>query len=64
MSQPRRTNADGTYSPIPTMNRQEWDELRGRPLEFPRLGSRQVTVNSQPRVIVRGRQKRTATKGA
>ena len=60
MSQPKRDNADGTYTPIPTMNKAEWDDLRGLPVTFPILAfPRQITVNSQPRPIVRTKQTRS-----
>lgn len=67
MSQPKRTNSDGTYTPLATMNKSEWEAISREPMSAwaSRVGRRQVTVNSQPRIVVRGRQqKRVATKGA
>lgn len=60
MSQPKRVNDDGSYTPIPTMNKAEWDALRSEPMSTwaRRIGSRQITVNSAPRIVVRGRLKR------
>jgi hypothetical protein len=65
-TQPKQENADGTYTPIPTMNRQEWDALRAEPVSDWAQGlfKRQITVNSAARVIVRGQRKRIITKEA
>lgn len=67
MSQLKRTNADGSYTPLATMSKAEWVRLlKSAPDSLgKRWGKQQLTVNSQARVVIRGRQpKRTATKGA
>jgi len=60
MSQLKRNNPDGTYAPLPTMSKAEWAELQTAPMsDWARnIGRRQVTVNSEPRIIVRGQRKR------
>lgn len=71
MSQPKRMNSDGTYTPLATLSKAEWTELlaAGMSTWAQRIGRRQVTVNSQPRIVLRGHElkqatKRGATKGA
>lgn len=66
MSQLKRMNPDGSYTPIATMSKAEWDALRAAPDSLgPRWGKQQITVNSSTHVVIRGRQqKRTITKGA
>lgn len=66
MSQLKRTNPDGSYTPLATMNKAEWDALKSAPDSLgKRWGKQQLTVNSETRVVIRGRQqKRNATKGA
>ena len=58
--QPKRTNADGTWTPLPMLSKAEWADLNAQPMSdwAKRIGTRQITVNSQPRVIVRGRLQR------
>jgi hypothetical protein len=53
------------------MNKAEWEAVSREPMSTwaKRVGRRQVTVNSQPRIILRGHElkqatKRSATKGA
>lgn len=61
MSQLKRLNADGTYTPLATMSKAEWDGLKLAPDSLgKRWGKQQITVNSAPRVVRRGQQKRTA----
>lgn len=67
MSNPRRTNLDGSYTPLATMSKAEWDALKTAPDSLgPRWGKQQITVNSSTHVVIRGRQqKRTnSPKGA
>lgn len=65
MSNPKRMNADGSYTPLATMSKAEWDALKTASDSLgPRWGKQQITVNSMPRVVRRGQQKRTITKGA
>lgn len=65
MSQLKRLNADGSYTPLATMSKGEWDALKSAPDSLgKRWGKQQITVNSMARVVRRGQQKRTTTKGA
>jgi hypothetical protein len=66
MSQLKRTNPDGSYTPLATMSKIEWTELQeSKDSLGKRWGKQIITVNSQARVVTRGRQqKRSATKGA
>lgn len=61
MSQLKRLNADGTYTPLATMSKAEWDGLKLAPDSLgKRWGKQQITVNSQARVVIRGRQSKRA----
>lgn len=64
MSQLKRTNPDGSYTPLATMSKAEWDQMGSTPMSSwaKRVGRRQITVNSQPRIILRGHELKQATK--
>jgi len=51
----KRVNPDGTWTPLATMSKAEWDALGGDPMSTWARGlfTRQITVNSMPCVVKR-----------
>lgn len=58
-------NADGSYTPLATLNKTEWAELQKAPDSLgKRWGKQQITVNSEPRIIYRGAERKRKGRAA
>jgi hypothetical protein len=56
----RRLNGDGTFSAVPMLSKADWDALVKAPMSdwARKIGTHQITVNSDARVVYRGAERR------